>query len=324
MFEQALLAGSTTIEASKLNRQPSYSSSSSGPVTSSALENTKQRLIAAGASSEMASMYVERLAKAQVIAGAETGNYGGGMGGVSEALGISSGGTDGGFMNAEGYTGSSDRWSLSGPARREPLKSLYELRAGSIIPGVLVSGINSDLPGQIIAHTSENVYDTATGMNLVIPQGTRLVGQYGSDVKYGQKRVLIVWQRLLFPDGRALDLGEMPGADGAGYSGFKDLVKTNFWKTIGSAFLMTGVIAGVNLSQDNDSNDNNRSDRDRDRASDALSEALGQTLGQTLSQIIQRNLNVSPTIIIRPGYRFNIVVTKDIPFMTPYYHGGHY
>lgn len=215
---------------------------------------------------------------------------------------------------------SEDRWLLQNNKAAQGLdpvekpRTAYEVRSGGVIPATMISGINSDLPGQIIGQITQAVYDTATGRHLVIPQGTRLVGMYDASISYGQERVLIVWQRLIFPDGKALDLGSMPGADSAGYSGFSDQVNTHFWRTIGSALLMSVVIAGVDLSQDN----YNSSSNNNQRASDSLSEALGQTLGQALAQMIQKNLNVSPTLEIRPGYRFNVIITKDIPFTKPY------
>jgi len=171
----------------------------------------------------------------------------------------------------------------------------------------MISGINSDLPGQVMAQVSQNVYDSATGRSLLIPQGTRLVGSYASDVAYGQNRVMMAWQRLVFPDGKTLDIEAMPGADQAGYAGFKDKVDNHYFRIFGSAILLSGVIAGVSLSQDND-NDNS----DNQRAGDALSEALGQTLGNAMAQMLQKNLNISPTLQIRPGYRFNVMVTKDL------------
>jgi type IV secretion system protein VirB10 len=107
----------------------------------------------------------------------------------------------------------------------------------------------------------------------------------------------------------------MAGADGAGYAGYKDKVNTHFWKVFSSAFLMSGIVAGVNLSQDQSGGENGN---DRQRASDAMSEALGQQLGQAMTQMIMKNMNVSPTIEIRAGYRFNIVVSKDLTFTKPY------
>lgn len=159
------------------------------------------------------------------------------------------------------------------------------IRAGFVIPATMISGINSDLPGQVMAQVSQNVYDTATGKYLLIPQGTRLIGAYSSDVAFGQERVLMAWQRLIFPDGKALDIRAMPGADSAGYAGFSDKVNSHWFRTISSAVLMSGVIAAVDMSQNDRNSDSNN---DRQRASDSLSEALGQTLGQTLSQIITK------------------------------------
>ena len=206
-----------------------------------------------------------------------------------------------------------DSWSLD--SQVEAPASPYMIRAGFVIPAIMISGINSDLPGQVMAQVSQNVWDTATGRFLLIPQGTRLIGAYSSDVAYGQERVLMAWQRLIFPDGKTFDIRAMPRADSAGYAGFTDQINNHWFRTISSAILMSGVIAAVDLSQD----DNNSSDSsDRQRAGDALSEALGQTLGQVLGQIISKNLNISPTLEIRPGYRFNVIAVKDMTLPGPY------
>ena len=206
-----------------------------------------------------------------------------------------------------------DSWSLD--SQVEAPASPYMIRAGFVIPAIMISGINSDLPGQVMAQVSQNVWDTTTGRFLLIPQGTRLIGAYSSDVAYGQERVLMAWQRLIFPDGKTFDIRAMPGADSAGYAGFTDQINNHWFRTISSAILMSGVIAAVDLSQDN----NNSSDSsDRQRAGDALSEALDQTLGQVLGQIISKNLNVAPTLEIRPGYRFNVIAFKDMTLPGPY------
>lgn len=123
--------------------------------------------------------------------------------------------------------GQGDRWRLD--SRAEAPRSPYELRAGFIVPAVLISGVNSDLPGQIVAQVSQDVFDTATGKWRLIPQGSRLVGQYSSDIAYGQSRVLVAWQRIVFPDGKAMDIGSMPGADSAGYAGFRDQVNNHYF-----------------------------------------------------------------------------------------------
>ena len=207
----------------------------------------------------------------------------------------------------------SNSWELD--SQVEAPASPYMIRAGFVLPAIMISGINSDLPGQVMAQVSQNVYDTATGRFLLIPQGTRLIGTYSSDVGYGQERVLMAWQRLIFPDGKTLDIRAMPGADSAGYAGFSDQVNNHWFRTISSAILMSGVIAAVDLSQDNT---NSSDSSDRQRAGDALSEALGQTLGQVLGQIISKNLNISPTLEIRPGYRFNVIAVKDMTLPSPY------
>jgi type IV secretory pathway VirB10-like protein len=140
-------------------------------------------------------------------------------------------------------SGAGDRWRLD--SKVEPPRSTYELRAGFVIPGTLISGINSELPGQIVAQVSQNVYDTATGKYLLVPQGSRLVGAYSSNVAYGQSRVLVAWQRIVFPDGKAMDIGSMPGSSGAGYSGLHDQVDNHYFRIFGSALLMSLVSEGV-------------------------------------------------------------------------------
>ena len=210
-------------------------------------------------------------------------------------------------------SGQDDRWKLD--AQPEAPRSPYELRAGFVVPATLISGINSDLPGQIMAQVSQDVYDTATGRHKLIPQGARLVGRYSSDVAYGQARVLVAWQRIIFPDGKAMDIGAMPGADIAGFAGFNDEVNNHYIRLFAGAFLMSGVTAGIALSQERDIQGGYGS---RPTASSALSEALGQQLGQVTAQLISKNLSIAPTLEIRPGYRFNVVVTKDMTFSKPY------
>jgi type IV secretion system protein VirB10 len=207
-----------------------------------------------------------------------------------------------------------DRWKLN--SQMQAPSTPYELRTGAVIPGVMISGINSDLPGQIMGQVSQDVFDTATGKYLLIPQGTRLVGTYSSNIIYGQSAILVAWQRLIFPDGKALDIGAMPGADSSGYSGFRDQVNNHYIRIFGSALLMSGIVAGVSYSQDK--NNNNNGIFSQPTASSELSQALGQQLGQVSAQMISKNLNIAPTLQIRPGYRFNIIVVKDMVFSTPY------
>jgi len=209
--------------------------------------------------------------------------------------------------------GHGDRWKLD--SEPEAPRTPYELRAGFVVPGMLISGINSELPGQIMAQVSQNVYDTPTGKYLLLPQGSRLVGSYSSDVSFGQARVLVAWQRIVFPDGKAMDMGAMPGADSAGYAGFNDQVNNHYLRLYGSAFLMSAVTAGISYSQQQNQANNTFQ---QPTAGSAMSQALGQQLGQVTAQMIAKNLNVAPTLEIRPGFRFNVIVTKDMTFSKPY------
>ena len=208
------------------------------------------------------------------------------------------------------FSGATD-WSNQG--RVEAPSTMHIIRTGSVIPATLIGGINSDLPGQIVGQVAQDVYDTPTGKHILIPQGSRLVGEYSSDVQYGQSRVFAVWQRVIFPDGKALDLGAMPGSSGAGYAGFKDRVNNHYFRIFGSAIMMSAILAGVEMTQDdNDSTGNTQ------RMSDALSEALGNQLGGVMSEMLQKNMNIAPTLEIRPGYRFNVMLVKDLIFSGPY------
>lgn len=190
-----------------------------------------------------------------------------------------------------------------------------ELKTGAVIPGVMVTGINSDLPGNITAQVSQNVFDTATGRQLLIPQGAKLFGVYDSRVIYGQERVLVAWNRLMFPDGSAVTLGAMPGLDMAGNAGYTDKVNNHYLRIFGSAILMSMITGGMSFSMDSlDSG----GDSDNPTLQDEMSAALASQLGQATLQLLQKNLNIKPTLEIRPGYQFNVIVTKDIVFEQPY------
>ncbi len=248
------------------------------------------------------------------------GNSGGGSGGVSYSGSDSipplsqTSNSKRNDIQQFGNNGPVDRWKLDQDIQAP--RSRFEIRAGGVIPGVMISGVNSDLPGQIMGQVSQDVYDTATGKYLLIPQGTRLVGTYSSNVAYGQSALLIAWQRLVFPDGKALDINVMPGSDSAGYAGFRDQVNHHYLRILTSAILMSGVTAGAAYATDR--NSNSGSIYTQPTISSELSQALGQQLGQVTAQIIAKNLNIAPTIAIRPGYRFNIIVVKDLDFTRPY------
>ncbi|PXX09495.1 type IV secretion system protein VirB10 [Nitrosomonas ureae] len=203
------------------------------------------------------------------------------------------------------------RWNLDSEVKKPDTP--YVLQTGFVIPATLISGINSSLPGQIMAQVSQHIYDSPIGKWRLIPQGSRLVGTYSSEVEFGQARVLVAWQRIIFPDGKTMDIGAMPGADGVGYAGFKDLVNNHYLHIFGSALIMSAIVAGATYSQ-----------RDaggafgRQNAGSIMSQSLGQQLGLVTANLIRKNLNISPTLEIRPGYRFNIIVTKDMRFSKPY------
>ena len=191
-----------------------------------------------------------------------------------------------------------------------------ELKTGAVIPGAMITGINSDLPGNIIAQVSQNVVDSATGRNLLIPQGAKLFGVYDSRVIYGQERVLVAWNRIVFPDGSAVTLGAMPGSDMAGNAGYTDKMNNHYLRIFGSAILMSSITGGMSYSMD--SLDNSNSDSDKPTLQNEMGAALASQLGQATLQILQKNLNIAPTLEIRPGYQFNVIVTKDMVFQSPY------
>jgi type IV secretion system protein VirB10 len=192
-------------------------------------------------------------------------------------------------------------------AAREAARSPYEVRAGTVIPAVMIGGVNSDLPGQLLAQVSGNVYDTATGRFIVIPQGSKLMGTYDSRVSTGQERVLVAWTRIVFPDASAIDLGRMPGSDEGGYGGFHDQVNEHFWKIWGNALLLSAFSSGIQLSQGNGNNQTSGLN-----ATQTIAASTGQQMGQLGMEIARRNLQIQPTLEVRPGYRFVVQVTKDL------------
>jgi type IV secretion system protein TrbI len=198
-------------------------------------------------------------------------------------------------------------------ATRAPALSKYEIKAGWDIPATLESGVNTDLPGEVKAVVRENVYDTATGQYLLIPQGSRLIGQYDNRVSYGQSRAIVIWSRLIFPDGSSVDLDGMVGHDASGAAGFHDQVDNHFVRLVSMALMLSAFTAGVEMSQPQTSS-----------ASGVLppsaeaTQALGQQFGQLGMEVTRKNLNIQPTVKIRPGYRFNVRVNRDIAFTEPY------
>jgi type IV secretory pathway VirB10-like protein len=194
---------------------------------------------------------------------------------------------------------------------RTPPLSPYEVKAGTVIPALMIGGVNSDTPGQLVAQVSENVYDTATGRYLLIPQGAKLVGTYDNQVTFGQSRVLVGWQRIIYPDASSLDLGRMAGADISGYAGFKDKVNNHLFKTFSEAFLLSIFSAGIQLGQPQATNGQNYN------STQIVSAAIAQQMGELGQEIVRRNMDVAPTLEVRPGYAFNVMVSKDM-VITPW------
>ncbi len=184
----------------------------------------------------------------------------------------------------------------------------YEIKTGSVIPAAMVTAINSDLPGNMIAQVTQNIYDSATGGYLLIPQGSKLFGVYDSRVIMGQRRVLVAWNRIIFPDGSAMTIPGVPGADMAGNSGFSQKVDNHYFRIFGSSILMALITAGTAYAVDENSSDNENS------LSSQLNSALAQQLGQVTTSLLEKHLNIKPTLEIEPGYQFNIVLTKDLVF----------
>lgn len=191
--------------------------------------------------------------------------------------------------------------------------SAYELKRDSVIPATLITGINSDLPGRITAQVSQNVYDSATGHQLLIPQGAKLLGRYDSKISFGQNRVLVVWTDIIFPNGATLQIGGMAGTDAEGYGGFNDQVDNHYFQVFGSAILIAAIGAGIDMSVPASSPYGYRQ-----TPSDAARNSFAETFGRVAEQTISKNLNVQPTLEIRPGYVFNVLVDQDMVFPCAY------
>jgi type IV secretion system protein VirB10 len=183
----------------------------------------------------------------------------------------------------------------------------FELTAGSVIPAVMLSGVNSDLPGTIVAQTRQTVYATNDPDAVVIPQGSRLIGRYSADVAYGQSRVLAAWDELILPNGSRIALRGMSAADGQGQSGMEDQVDNHFWKTWSSALLVSFLGVAAQQSQPQ-----NQGAFNTPSGSAQASAAAMNSLSDVSSKILQKSLNISPTLQVRPGMAFNVMVYRSI------------
>jgi type IV secretion system protein VirB10 len=191
--------------------------------------------------------------------------------------------------------------------RLEAPASKYLVQAGSVIPAALLTGIRSDLPGQVTGQVTENVYDSPTGRYLLIPQGAKLIGLYDSHVSFGQSRVLLVWTRIIFPNGHSIVLERQAGADPAGFAGLEDQVDYHWGRLFMAAALSTLLGVGSELGASNNDSD----------IIQALRRGSSDTLNQTGQQIVRRNLNIQPTLTIRPGFPVRVIVNRDL-VLAPY------
>ncbi len=185
--------------------------------------------------------------------------------------------------------------------------SPYVVQAGTVIPAALLTGIQSDLPGQVTAQITEHVYDTPTGNFLLIPQGSRLIGQYDSQISFGQKRVLLVWNRIMLPDGKSIVLERQQGADARGFSGLEDEVDYHWWDLIKAAALSTLLSVGAEVGSDREESDLVR----------ALRRGSQDSINNTGQQLVRRQLNIQPTLTIRQGFPVRVIVNRDL-VMAPY------
>lgn len=185
--------------------------------------------------------------------------------------------------------------------------SPYQLMAGTIISASLITGLNSDLPGRVIAQVTENVYDTPTGQYLLIPQGARVIGTYDSQVSFGQERALVVWQRIIMPDGSSIVIDNLPAIDTAGYAGLHDEVDFHTWRLMKGIALSTILGVGTELTFGDEENE----------LIEAFRSSAQDSANQVGQRLTERNLNIQPTLTIRPGWPLRIIVHKDI-VLRPY------
>jgi type IV secretion system protein VirB10 len=196
--------------------------------------------------------------------------------------------------------------AYNGFALQQPMSS-YQVMAGSVIAASLLTGINSDLPGGVLAQVTENVYDTATGQLLLIPQGTKIIGSFDATVAHGQSRVHILWHRLIRPDGSSLQLENLPASDAAGYAGLEDEVDLHTWSLVKGVILATVLNLGSELATGNNDSALLR----------ALERSGEESLERTGDLLVQRELSIPPTVTVRPGWPLRIIVQKDL-ILEPY------
>jgi type IV secretion system protein VirB10 len=199
------------------------------------------------------------------------------------------------FLKGGGSPAAESMARLAGPS------SPHIVQAGSVIPAALITGIRSDLPGQITAQVTQNIYDSPTGQILLIPQGARLVGEYDSEIAAGQSRVLLAWDRLILPGGRSMVLDRLPGVDSSGMAGLADRTDYHWGHMLKAALVSSLLGVGAELGAS-----------DEDRIVRALRGGAQDSVNETGRQLVERQLRVPPTISIRPGFALRVIVTRDL------------
>ncbi|MCW8309202.1 conjugal transfer protein TrbI [Acidiphilium sp. PA] len=213
----------------------------------------------------------------------------------------------GGQGEKQDFLDSSVDRSVYSPDRLQRPISPYELMAGSVVPAALITGLNSDLPGPVIAQVTQDVYDSVTGRYLLVPQGAKLIGKYDSVVAFGQSRVLLIWTRLIMPDGNSIVLDNLQAADTKGYAGLKDGVDYHFWKLLRGVALSSLLGVSSALATNNVAGGNGSGN-----LIISLGQSGDQATNQAGQQIVSHDLGVQPTLSIRPGFQFDVMVNRDI------------
>jgi type IV secretion system protein VirB10 len=215
-----------------------------------------------------------------------------------------------GQSHKEGFLNARIDQAIYSPQRVQTPRSPHQLMAGSVIAAALITGLNSDLPGQVVAQVTEDVYDTVTGRFLLVPQGTRLIGKYDSHIAYGQERLLLIWTRLVMPDGSSIVLDNLSASDTQGYAGLEDGVDYHTWRLLKGVVLSSLLGISSELAANNGTQSNNR-------IIVGLRDSVNNTANEAGQRIVSKDLALQPTLTVRPGYPVRILVNRDI-VLRPY------
>jgi type IV secretion system protein TrbI len=215
-----------------------------------------------------------------------------------------------GQSHKEGFLNGHIEQAIHSPQRVQTPRSPYQLMAGSVIAAALITGLNSDLPGLVVAQVTEDVYDTVAGRFLLIPQGTRLIGKYDSHIAYGQERLLLIWTRLVMPDGSSIVLDNLPATDTEGYAGLEDGVDYHTWRLLKGVMLSSLLGISSELAANNGTQSNNR-------IIVGLRDSVNNTANEAGQRIVSKDLALQPTLTVGPGYPVRVLVNRDI-MLRPY------